>query len=328
MYTNAVFAEKDNIAIDKLNLSNKKLSNICIEKIHKILEMGIGSTSEMDDLKNDLNLRDDFVDYHLREDKFTRDEIRKVMNGYLVVNNFYSWAKDLDILKKDGGHVINSISVGDDRWHISERIKKDFTINVILHERIRKCLQKSISPIEFDFTQGTYPAYIGRAHKFKSFSKKDPVMQERKRFKRSRLVSDGRKLKGETIFASDNYEGLMNFLYKTNWDNVPKSDSELKFFNSRFRICGCITKNSLLIAPSGEIHGCTYGVLPPAKTALGGKINNEYLDVEKAFHKNGGPFGVARYYGMSEDKIYSTFMDKGPCGLCQSAVNSGRKDSL
>jgi len=67
------------------------------------------------------------------------------------------------------------------------------------------------------------------------------------------------------------------------------------------------------------------GVFPPINIAGEKHVNPEFLKQIKIFATKGGPLRIAREAGMREEKVYSTLMDKGPCGLCAKGIELSQK---
>ena len=111
-------------------------------------------------------------------------------------------------------------------------------------------------------------------------------------------------------------------MYKNNW-TLPENGKLAAFVLERMHTCSCLYDDHITFKPDGSANFCSYTVIPPI--VINGKENKEFLKIFNAF-KNGGPLGIARYYGMNEKAIYGVLMDKGPCGLCQTAVKGNKKN--
>jgi hypothetical protein len=75
--------------------------------------------------------------------------------------------------------------------------------------------------------------------------------------------------------------------------------------------------------PNGDIYICGDSVLPPF--IKDNAVHEEGMKIAEQYLHDHGPLGLARSQGMNEKEIYATLMDKGPCGLCKTALEKSNK---
>lgn len=303
LFTNGAFAESNNISDEELLLPDKQFAQILKSKSQFILNTGFydQNTKELLDsiIKNPLQTLQ-----QARDENLSNLALQFAINSHLVANTFYAWAQDLNCIRNDGENTIKEISVGHDSYHINERKKKKMTIEGIFENDNDQLLKKKLG-IDITFSQGEFPRFIGNFEHRTDFSKqKYQIGMRRKK--------------------------ILDKLYKENFKtllNGKAPNQVIAKIENFIGICGCLHTPNWIFHPDGSIHLCANYALPAYSHINTLEINQEYKQIISSFFDNGGPLGIARHYGMSEENIYTTLMNKGPCGLCLTAANHNSPSS-
>lgn len=315
LYTNAIFAENLTIKPKDVELNNKELSDLIVDRISYVFSQNtlvnrrIKSKYKEIILKEGSNLIDRVI-----SEKGKKETTVEHVNRVLALHEIYLWLKAHQMRMKNGRKVIRDIAISYDKWHVDERLKRGLSAPYVFHETFYQLMKRKLGVNLVD-TTGEPLAFIGRSSHLHGFHKSDPMIHWNvKSFERN---------KGSP-YVPKTRQKLLEFLYNNNWKL--SADEELsKDVLRRLSICGCLY-GMINFKPDGSIHECDRGVLPPMYKNK--RRNPEYDGLRESFTNNGGPLGVARHYGMPEKEIKEVLMDKGPCGLCQTAVNYNKNQGL
>lgn len=321
LFTNAIFAQKNTIKLKDFDLPASKLNRL----IHEKLDYIVGE-----------NIFGEEVDIQFRLARYLTGDVVSAIQEYapldyflshinfaIQIKDFSKWINELNVDLPDGCKAIKQVLIGWDYEHYNEMIRLGLTEPFAETNSLRKEVESKLG-ISIHMTQGDYPAYVGRARNFSNFSEDDPVFGTDTRPPLSVLSSYYNQHKGKSEYITDSLKGLLDLMYKNNW-TLPEGSGLRNFVLKRLSTCHCLYTNGAMIYPDGSFKNCASGVSPHFLNS-DHTINPEYSNFAKFFVNDengvgrGGPLGVARQAGIAEKEIYETFIDKGPCGLCDKVM--------